>query len=222
MANILAIDTADKFLSLALKANGKVYSYVHQVENQHSLFVLDKIKLLLDQANIAIDEVNYIAYLEGPGSFTGLRIGLSVALGISMGSNVQLIAIPTFALYAMASKYAGDIVIAIDARINQIYVAGINTTTLDYFMQPQVIDPEALVIHQKCVLGGEGFAIYADKLGHVLTCHDKVVIDYPKPEYLIDVVELNKYPSCLNTEASLSYLRNKVALTLEEQRKINN
>lgn len=221
MANILAIDTGAKFLSMALKVDGKVYSCLYQVDNQHSVFIIDKIRLLLTEAKVSINEIDYIAYIEGPGSFTGLRIGLSVALGISIGTNAQLIAIPTFALYAIASEYVGDIVIALDARINQIYVAGINTTTLNYFMQPQVINPENLVIQHNCVVGGDGFAIYDMQLKHILTCHEQITLSYPKPQYMIDIVELNKYSSCPNTQASLSYIRNKVALTLDEQRQNN-
>lgn len=221
MMAVLAIDTSSDYLSLALEVNGKRFSSLDQVGNKQSQFILQKIDTLLQEANILPHEVNVIAYIEGPGSFTGLRIGLSVALGLSYGANARLIAIPAFALYARAAN-SNDVLVGIDARLGQIYLAGMNSDTLDYFILPQVIDPDKIVIDKNVLLIGNGFHVYHDRLNNKLRQCKLLDLTYPSALHMLDIVQLNKYPLLLPAQANLAYLRNKVALKLEEQQNQKN
>ena len=225
MSNILAIDTSGQHLSVALLAQGKTFSTLENVGNKQSHYLIKTIDSLLTSAGIEAQAIDLIAYVEGPGSFTGLRVGLSVALGISLGSSAKLIAIPTFALYAKASEYSGDVVVGIDARLGQLYLAGINAKTLDYFMMPEVVNPEHVEVIKPCKLIGDGFNVYKDQLNHILTNYELLNDAYPNAKYMLDIVALDKYPQVSAADANLAYIRNKVALTLDEQRQqkmINN
>ncbi len=174
-------------------------------------------------ANIQPSELDLIAYVEGPGSFTGLRVGLSVTLGLSLGCKAKLVAIPSFAIYALAvrDRFNGDLVVGLDARLNQLYMAGINTQSLDYFIQPQVIDPDKIELKADCALIGNGFSVYKDKLSTSVLSHNLYAIEYPSALYMLDIVVMDKYPQILPDAANLLYLRNKVAQNLIEQAEKN-
>ena len=73
---ILAIDTSSEYLSLALEVNGLKFSSLDKVLNKQSHYIIEKINALVTNAGIKISDINLIAYIEGPGSFTGLRVGL--------------------------------------------------------------------------------------------------------------------------------------------------
>ena len=70
--------------------------------NAHAAALVDMLAAMLKQLDIAINQMNAIAVSIGPGSFTGLRIGLSTAKGITLGSAVPLVTVPTLA--ALASE----------------------------------------------------------------------------------------------------------------------
>lgn len=221
--NILAIDTSGEYLSLAVSIAGNKFYSLDKVGNKQSLHIINKIKQLLELANIQPSQLDLIAYVEGPGSFTGLRIGLSVTLGLALGSQAKLVPIPSFAVYAMAvrDKFNGDLVVGLDARLNQLYMAGINTQTLDYFIQPQVIDPDKIKLKIDCALIGNGFSVYKDKLNNDVLSRDLYDIEYPNALYMLDIVSQGKYLAILPDAANLLYLRNKVAQNLIEQAEKN-
>ncbi len=214
---VLAIDTSGEYLSLALQVNEVRFSSIDRVLNKQSHYIIEKINSLVTIAGIGLKEINLIAYIEGPGSFTGLRIGLSVALGISYGINAKLVAIPNFALYARATNIESDILVGIDARLNQIYLAGINASTLDYFIHPVVTDPDKISIERDVVLVGNGFSNYHKLLPLQLQDAKYIELSHPNPLYMLDIVKLDKYPIIPPHLANLIYLRNKVALNLTEQ-----
>lgn len=211
--NILAIDTASRYLSLAICVNEEVFETFKLVDNKHSDYVLPEIEQLLIRANCKISQIEFISYNQGPGSFTGLRIGLSVALGLAFGIDVKLIPVPSFALHAIAQyeKFGcrdKQVLVGIDARLGDIYVAGLNMPDLNYFIPPQMIKPEeCLDITSPGV--GDGFV------------PDSI---YPSAIYLLKLAKSGKYKAIMPEDADLLYLRNKVALSLDEQlkSKINN
>ena len=103
--NILAVDTSSEYLSLALQYNDQRYHSLDFVANQQSNFIIPKIKELLEKCNIDISGIDAIAFNQGPGSFTGLRIGLSVAIGLAYSRNIKLIPIHSALSTIFSDKY---------------------------------------------------------------------------------------------------------------------
>lgn len=101
MALILNIETSTEVCSVSLARNGEV---IHSRENltgqNHAMLVTVFIDELLAESNLAMEQLDAVAVSGGPGSYTGLRIGVSVAKGICYASNLPLIAITS--LEAMA------------------------------------------------------------------------------------------------------------------------
>lgn len=109
---LLAIETSAELCSVAVMIDEVVYHETTIKEkNIHSEKLFEIIEKNLSDASLKIGDVNTIAYSNGPGSFTGLRIGLSAAKGLAYGISKPIVPVPTFnALAFSISKYhkAGD------------------------------------------------------------------------------------------------------------------
>jgi tRNA threonylcarbamoyladenosine biosynthesis protein TsaB len=227
--NILAIDTANEYLSLAIRTrNGNDFTYLTKIGNKQTEHILPEIAALVTKAKITLDELDLIAYNQGPGSFTGLRIGLSVALSLAYSYTIPLIPLPAFLLYATpdTESYANVLVI-LDARLNQLYVAGINQHNFNYVLEPQICAPAELmnlanqagIIPQNSVICGHGITVYASDIDEKwLEQFTQVQVEYPSPINMLNLASNNTLPCCSAFEADLLYLRNKVAMNLEEQK----
>ena len=160
MALILNIETATDVCSVALSESGKVISEAEHTEGyQHA----SKITLLIEQcmreANKKLPEVNAIAVSAGPGSYTGLRIGLSTAKGLCYGLGIPLISVSTLEALAARSHQvypnADYYIPMIDARRMEVY-----TSFFDSKMT-KVKEDHALIIHKDSFddLLGDGLRI---------------------------------------------------------------
>lgn len=123
---ILAIDTATEACSVALLHNGQRYSLDELSPRTHTQRILPMIDELLVKTGISLKQVEALAFGRGPGSFTGVRVGVGVAQGLAMGANLPVI--PVSNLLAMAeSAYerigATSVIALIDARMNEVYFA---------------------------------------------------------------------------------------------------
>ena len=131
MATIISIETATEICSAALSRNGEVL--IHRVsadEQSHSTLLgvyIEEIMRYVRTNEIAVDAV---AVSSGPGSYTGLRIGVSAAKGLSYGLGVPLIAIPTHKLMAwqLLADAGSDTLLCpmIDARRMEVYTTFFN------------------------------------------------------------------------------------------------
>ncbi len=103
MALILNIDTSTEVCSVALAQDGKIICIRENTTGQnHSTLLTTFISELLDEASIAVSQLDAVAISGGPGSYTGLRIAVSVAKGICYGASLPLIAISS--LESMANE----------------------------------------------------------------------------------------------------------------------
>ncbi len=119
----LVIDTATDYLYLAYLEDGIVKDDVHEPgKNDHSVKVVPKIKVILDKNKCALTDINQVIIGIGPGSYTGVRIGVSIAKMIGYMNDVDVYRVSTLALMATASK-AEYIVPFIDARRGNAYMA---------------------------------------------------------------------------------------------------
>ncbi len=124
---ILGIDTSALVATVALCEDEKPLAiYSQKCGLTHSQTMLPMVKNVLDNTDTSIDEIDMIAVSEGPGSFTGIRIGISTVKGLAFGKNKVCVGVST--LEAMArtiAEFCKDAVICpvMDARRNQLYNA---------------------------------------------------------------------------------------------------
>lgn len=101
MGLILNIETATQICSVALSKDGKTISFCESNDtNSHASQLTVLIQKLLKTSDVSIEQLDAVAVSKGPGSYTGLRIGVSTAKGICFGANIPLIAIDTLTALA--------------------------------------------------------------------------------------------------------------------------
>lgn len=181
MVYILNIETATKNCSVSLAKDGVTIGLKEIAEQNFShaeklhVFIAD----LLSENNIIFQDLKAIAVSQGPGSYTGLRIGVSSAKGLCYALNIPMIAIDTLALLANKVKVdEGFIVPMIDARRMEVYTAFFDASyAKTRAIQAEIIDASSYSeINEKMHLVGDGIA----KFKNVLTAekfifHDDVI-----------------------------------------------
>lgn len=121
MNNILAIETATSACSVALRIDGVIVAR-HQIgSNIHSRVLMSMVASILSEASLSPSQLNAVAVGQGPGSFTGLRIGVGVAQGLAYGANCSMIGVSSLDALALQSHVDGIILAGIDARMGEVY-----------------------------------------------------------------------------------------------------
>jgi tRNA threonylcarbamoyladenosine biosynthesis protein TsaB len=121
---LLHIETATKVCSVAISDNGVVLALKEASEDAyiHSESLTLFIEEVLAEARITLNDLSAISVSAGPGSYTGLRIGLSTAKGLCFALNIPLISINTLdALYHLIENNALNIIPLLDARRMEVY-----------------------------------------------------------------------------------------------------
>lgn len=127
MAVILAIDTATDACSVALSVGGETYVRQELAVRDNSRLILPMIDELLMETGIELPELDALACTCGPGSFTGLRIGMGVVQGLAFGASLPVLPISTLqTLAAKAIRSAGlgegsAVIPCLDARMDEVY-----------------------------------------------------------------------------------------------------
>lgn len=122
--NFLAIDASTEACSVSLIHNDEKYSEYELCPQSHSLRLLPMVDSILKQANVTLADMDGIIFGQGPGSFTGVRIGIGVTQGLAFAAELPVRGIST--LQAMAQKAYSDngetkVIAAIDARMSEVY-----------------------------------------------------------------------------------------------------
>ncbi len=120
--NILALDTSTEYCFLALRLDGKTLVRDVLAGQRHSELLLPLLDEMLTEAGIRLADFDGIAFGNGPGSFTGLRIACGVAQGLALGAGLPVAGVST--LLALAEGCGGDRAVAcLDARMGEVYHA---------------------------------------------------------------------------------------------------
>ena len=123
MARILLIETSGPTLSVAVAEGGRVLAErVCKEPRMQASLTAPLVKEVLDALSLKVADCDAICVSKGPGSYTGLRVGVSTAKGLAFGASLPLIAIGTLDLLAQQS-FQGVIVPMIDARRMEVYTA---------------------------------------------------------------------------------------------------
>lgn len=200
---LLAIDTTTRVCSVALGDHEKIRAEYHlNVKNTHSQRLMPLIVSLFRDSGIDKSRLEGVALSIGPGSFTGIRIGMATAKGLCQGLNIPAVGVMTLdALAEACTFFPGLICPILDARKNQVYTALYRGAAGD----PEMLQPAA--------------ALSIDELGHKLAAYEDEVI------FLGDAVE--SYGGALRQilgqryrEVPLPSRFNRAALVLQKGIKI--
>lgn len=121
METLLAIDTAAPRLQLALLRGDSVDVSIDEIAQGHAEILFDRIAALLARRATAYADLTRIAVTTGPGSFTGLRIGLSAARGLGLGLAVPVVGVPSLTAVSLAGPVGQPIAVLLDARRGEAY-----------------------------------------------------------------------------------------------------
>ncbi len=122
--NVLAIDTATENLGIAFEAGGRRITLVARMGLGHGENLVPCMEFLFKQLDIEPSDLDLVVCCLGPGSFTGLRIGLATAKGIRTGSGCALVGVPgPDAIAYRFRKFNGPVLPVIDARKHRFYCA---------------------------------------------------------------------------------------------------
>ncbi len=227
---ILAIDTATESCSVALTVGDYVDQLAEIAPSGHSKLVPAMVNQLLQKHGIKLRQLDAIAVDTGPGSFTGLRIGVGFAQGLAYASDVRVVGFSSLAAMA-ATCTSGRVLAAIDARMKQVYWgvydcgAGCSALT-----GAQVNDPGELATILSKLSGldnfesdsgnshglsavGNGWEVYADQLPRSVNGVNIKVLPHQFPEARqIAVLARNVGFDALISPLALTptYVRNKV------------
>ena len=129
MPAILALETSSPVCSVALCADGISDQIRAEAGREHHRLLLPMIDELLNRNGLKLADLDVVAYGEGPGSFTGLRIGAGVVQGLAFASKLPVIGISSLQALALAALEAHPdshdplIFVALDAHMNDVYCA---------------------------------------------------------------------------------------------------
>lgn len=168
---ILGIDTSAKFCNLGLIEDEDIlieYT-INGLRKKHSSILVPAIKNLLKTIDLKIEEINGIAVSMGPGSFTGLRIGLCVAKGLCYARSLPLLGIPTLEAMAFPFKEIPYLICPVlESKKDEIYdVVFRGGVSLHRVMDYKCEDIQSLLarlspLKEKIIFSGDGIKKYRD------------------------------------------------------------
>jgi tRNA threonylcarbamoyladenosine biosynthesis protein TsaB len=221
---LLALDTSSEYCSAALWIDGESRVRDTRAGQRHSELLLGMIDELLHECALELRGLDGIAYGEGPGSFTGLRIACGVVQGLAFGAGLPVVGVGTLIAMAEGSG-AQRVVCCLDARMNEVYFAAYVRLDTGWrtVHPPRVCAPDALPdLPGGGWMGcGSGFAAY----GGILAARYGDAIVTTDPEryaHARDIATLAA-PAFAAGEARSAehaipvYIRDKVALRIDER-----
>lgn len=134
---LLALDTSTEACSVALQYNDQRLTLDEVCPQQHSKRILPMVQQLLAESGLVLNQLDGIVFGRGPGSFTGVRIGVGVTQGLAFGADLPVFGVSTLQAMAQAAvrlHQATQVIAAIDARMAEVYL-GLYQQGADGLMQ---------------------------------------------------------------------------------------
>lgn len=170
---ILALDSSAKPASVSISEDEKILSNFYiNIEQTHSQTLMPMIEALLKNTYIKIKDIDLFGVSKGPGSFTGIRIGMSAIKGLAMAYNKPCIGISTLNALAYNIKYFNGIICPVmDARCHQVYNAlfeckngNMERLTEDRAIDIDILSKELINFKKTINLVGDGALICYNEL----------------------------------------------------------
>ncbi|MFK7855697.1 MAG: tRNA (adenosine(37)-N6)-threonylcarbamoyltransferase complex dimerization subunit type 1 TsaB [Granulosicoccus sp.] len=237
--NLLAIDTSTDACSVGLLINSDILLDHRVAAQRQGSMVLPMVNGVLAEAGITAKQLDAVAYGRGPGSFTGVRIGVAATQGIALGADIGVVGISTLQSIAQGClRQYGDshVAVSVDARMDEVYFAAFiedENQTMQTAMNETVCAQGSIqaLPHRDSGMGllwhwaGSGADRYKLILNEQFSVPDAAIRSDRWP-HAQDLLSLGS-PRVLAGEltppeyASPVYLRDKVAQTTQERMALN-
>ena len=227
--NLLAIETSSEFCSVAAARGEGVFSLHEPAGQRHGELLIPMIDAVLSEAQLALEELEGIAYGSGPGSFTGLRISCGVTQGLALARGIPVVGIGT--LLALADAAAEEakhdrVIACIDARMGEVYHAAYRRERGQWqeVFAPGLYKPgEVPAMQEDGWLGcGSGFAAHGESLK---SCYGEALVglrpDVQATARTVLKLAMPVFAAGKGEDAATAtpvYIRDKVALKTSERR----
>lgn len=243
--NILAIDSSTQACSVALNKAGKVFSRHEILPQKHAHRILPMIDEVIQEAGINSDKIDFIAFGEGPGAFTGIRIAAGVIQGLALGWNKAVVAVNSLSAIAEALiertlaktdevdefVHDGKLFFAalVDARMHEVYLqSGYYDMAEGFFVfnDTLLLSPEQALVNLLAYKKEQG---YASLLGAGDAVEEYPSLKAPFAKWSTEFPNAISLTRLAATQANSAqtlnqqipvplYLRNKIADTIEERK----
>jgi tRNA threonylcarbamoyladenosine biosynthesis protein TsaB len=220
---LLAVETSTELCSAALLRGDELLVEQALAPNQHAELLEPMVRRLLARTGLGIRHLDALAFGQGPGSFTGIRIGCGLVQGLAFATGLPVVPVPS--LLALAEQSGESRVLsALDARMGEAYFAAYSRMGGDWsaVLPPQLVRQGSLPVlpGRDWVATGSGFdafdwlrGAYAPQVSH------RIETDLPRAASVARVAARAylRGEAMPAEEATPLYLRDKVAMTIEER-----
>lgn len=215
---ILAIDTVTEQCSVAVTYGENHIQLCESAEKSHSRHILSMVHDVLKQADLNLSSLAAIAVNIGPGSFTGVRIGIGVAQGLAYAIKIPVFSFCSLETLAFEGQ-AGTVLSALDARMGQVYYAQYEVSANQrpqLLVDPVVIDPTSVPFPPQspftCV--GNGWEVYQSKfesLGFIESSYNPN-LQLPEAKSMLCLGQMMSVDDAIDPlNLTAYYVRNEVA-----------
>ncbi len=234
--NLLALETSTESLSLAVLRGEQVFARDVDAGQRHSELTLPLLHELMEESGLAMKDLDAIAFGQGPGSFTGVRIACGLAQGIALGLGKRVLPVET--QMALAEQAGGEkVLVALDARMGEIYLAAYRASAnaacgWEAVIAPCLVRPDTLpALADDGWIGiGSGFdapalaAVLDRSYGTRLVALRDAALPSAADVLRIAARKMARGGADAALPPALAaplYLRNKVAMTIDERRALH-
>ena len=170
---VLVIDTSGPVCGTAVMDEDRVYSeFTAQNRNTHSVNLMPMIEAALNAAGAELKDLDGVAAVTGPGSFTGVRIGVATAKGLAHGAGLPCLAADALeALALSAGPFDGLVCPIQDARAGQVYCAVFQDGTRLRENAPLKLEDfleQIRPLESRCLFTGDGVAVHRERIAAIL------------------------------------------------------
>ena len=183
--NFIAVDTSGNYLTVVAGKNGEFYSVsIPDCSMKHSVSVMPAVDEVLKKANMTLGECDFFAAVVGAGSFTGIRIGISVVKGFCLAYDKPSLPVTSFDVGAYNGLDSGKILCLVDALHDCYYACG--------YENGEIVYPPAYL--------GEEEVLALEKEGYRLCAVGNIPVGEKTPVLPVDPVEGLKNAVCARAE----------------------
>lgn len=220
---ILAIDTATEACSVALWNNGEIQVLFELCQREHTQRILPLVQQILAEGQLALSQLDALAFGRGPGSFTGVRIGIGVAQGLALGADLPMLGISTLQTMAQGAwreTGAQRVLAAIDARMGEVYWGQFERQQNGEWLEkaneavlsPVQVQERVLHLQGQWATVGTGWQAYPDLAVHTgLTFSDgKILLPHAEDMLPLAIQAWQKGLQVSVENSEPVYLRNEV------------